>query len=139
MTPWVVSVKGVILWDDAVVLVHNERDEWELPGGQLEDGETPEQCVAREIEEELSLVATPERLLDVWVYEVLPGKKVLIVTFGCSASRPAELVHSGEHDGVCLAPVSDLDSLPMPEGYRASVRAWSEHLASEVPTEGEVV
>jgi len=30
---WPVSVKGVILDGDRVVLLRNERDEWELPGG----------------------------------------------------------------------------------------------------------
>ena len=33
------SVKGVLLEDDRVVLLLNERDEWELPGGRLERGE----------------------------------------------------------------------------------------------------
>jgi 8-oxo-dGTP pyrophosphatase MutT (NUDIX family) len=68
---WLVSIKGVVLWDE-VVLVHNERDEWELPGGRLEVGETPEQCVVRVIAEELGFVARPEQLLDTWVYEVVP-------------------------------------------------------------------
>lgn len=64
---WPVSIKGVVLWDDAVVLAHNERDEWDLPGGRLEEGETPEQCVVREIAEELGVVARPEQLLDTGV------------------------------------------------------------------------
>ncbi|HEV7594077.1 MAG TPA: NUDIX domain-containing protein, partial [Gemmatimonadaceae bacterium] len=48
-----VTVKGVLIRDGRVVLLRNEREEWELPGGKLELSESPEQCLAREIEEEL--------------------------------------------------------------------------------------
>jgi ADP-ribose pyrophosphatase YjhB (NUDIX family) len=44
-----VSVKGVVVRSGRVLLLKNERDEWELAGGRLGAGETPEQCVAREI------------------------------------------------------------------------------------------
>jgi 8-oxo-dGTP pyrophosphatase MutT (NUDIX family) len=119
---WPVSIKGVVLWDDAVVLVHNERDEWELLGGRLDEGETPEQCVVREIAEELGFVARPEQLLDTWVYEVVPGRRVFIVTFGCSAERPGGL------------PVRAVNDLAMPEGYRASIRRWSEAHSAGSPS-----
>jgi hypothetical protein len=46
-----VSVKGVVLTASGVVLLRNERDEWELPGGKLEPGESPAACLVREIEE----------------------------------------------------------------------------------------
>ncbi len=48
-----ISVKGVVVLDGLVLLLRNERDEWELPGGKLELGEDPERCVAREIAEEV--------------------------------------------------------------------------------------
>jgi 8-oxo-dGTP pyrophosphatase MutT (NUDIX family) len=41
-----VSAKGVVVRDGEVVLLRNERDEWELPGGRLELGEDLERCVA---------------------------------------------------------------------------------------------
>jgi len=62
-----VSVKGVLLGDAGVVLLENERGEWELPGGKLEIGESPEECLAREIMEELQLQAEIGPLLDAFV------------------------------------------------------------------------
>ena len=39
-----ISVKGVVLNSaDKVLLLKNERDEWELPGGRIEIGETLEE------------------------------------------------------------------------------------------------
>ena len=46
-----VSVKGVAVQDGKVLLLENERNEWELPGGKLELGEDPPGCVVREIGE----------------------------------------------------------------------------------------
>jgi len=50
-----VSVKGVLLVDGAVVLVKNDRDEWELPGGRVDPGETHAQTLVREFKEELAI------------------------------------------------------------------------------------
>lgn len=65
---WPVSIKGVVTASRQVLLVLNERDEWELPGGRLEPVESPEQCVGREIEEETGLTATVDKIVDSWVY-----------------------------------------------------------------------
>ena len=80
-----VSVKGVIQSHGRFVLLKNERDEWELPGGKLQLCETPEDCVAREITEEVGLAVKVGAILDTWVYHISEGVYVLIVTYGCSS------------------------------------------------------
>src|SRR6266480_1871415 len=61
-----VSVKGVLLEADRVVLLLNDRDEWELPGGRLERSEDPVACLKREFAEELGAEIVVERILDCW-------------------------------------------------------------------------
>jgi 8-oxo-dGTP pyrophosphatase MutT (NUDIX family) len=120
-----VSVKGVVIRAGEVVLLRNERDEWELPGGKLEPAESPRDCVAREIEEELRLRVEAAALLDTWVYAITPEVRVLIVTYGCAETAEREAMLSHEHKQLAWFPLAHVALLPMPEGYKASIRAWA--------------
>jgi 8-oxo-dGTP pyrophosphatase MutT (NUDIX family) len=127
---WPVSVKGVCLVGGEVVLLKNARDEWELPGGRLEAGEEPAGCLAREIQEELDLTAIVGPLLDCWRYQVLPGKEVLIVTFGILPLAHRELRLSEEHKELGRFSPDAVGGLNMPEGYRRSIREWVKRCGS---------
>ena len=60
-----VSIKGVLRSPQGAFVLHrNEREESELPGGQIEIGESSARCLAREIEEELGLRVRVGSLLD---------------------------------------------------------------------------
>lgn len=39
------------------------KDGWEFPGGKIESGETAEQAIVREIQEELNVTIVPEKLV----------------------------------------------------------------------------
>ena len=45
------------------------KDGWEIPGGKLESGETPEECIVCEIREELATEVRAERILGVVDYD----------------------------------------------------------------------
>ena len=78
-----VSVKGDAVRAGLVLLLRNERDEWELPGGKLELGEDPARCAEREIAEETGWEVSAGPLIDAWQYHVGDGADVLVLTYGC--------------------------------------------------------
>ena len=120
-----VSVKGVLLLERRVVLVKNSRNEWELPGGRIDPGEDHSQTLSREFAEELSVEVSVARPIDSYLFEVIPGRHVFIVTYGCTLSGEFAPRLSDEHTEHCLWRVDRLSELNLPDGYRRSVEKWA--------------
>ena len=64
--PTLRSARAIVVQDGAVALIERHRagrHYWIFPGGKLEPGETPEEALVREVEEETGLLVRPTRLV----------------------------------------------------------------------------
>ena len=78
MTEQVRAAGGVVARDGLIALVHRPRyDDWTLPKGKLDAGESFEEAALREIEEETGLRARLVRELPETHYEVRGRPKVV--------------------------------------------------------------
>jgi 8-oxo-dGTP pyrophosphatase MutT (NUDIX family) len=118
------SIKGVLLVGGQVLLVKNSRDQWELPGGRIDKSEDHAQTLSREFAEELSIEVAIKAPIDSYLFEVIPGRHVFIVTYGCMLVGEFQPTISHEHTEYCLWPVERLSEINLPVGYRRSIEKW---------------
>ncbi len=89
MSKVVVSAKAIILNDDKFLVLKQSRPGmiyWDLPGGKLEYGETPEEAVIREVKEEVDLEVKPINLMGTWwFYSPVNKYQVICLTYVCEA------------------------------------------------------
>lgn len=69
-----VRVVAAVIYKDGKIFATQRgygdyKDYWEFPGGKIEPGETGEQAIVREIQEELATVIAPERFLTTVEYD----------------------------------------------------------------------
>src|SRR5471032_1108300 len=100
MTTHPLSVKGVVIHDGRVLLLLNERGEWDLPGGRPDLGEDHRAALKREVREEAGLEVTVGAALEGHLFEVLPGRSVRIEAFACRLTGVNDVTRSPEHEDV---------------------------------------
>lgn len=113
-----VAVKAIMFFNRKFLLVKRSdkaRDEhqyWELPGGRLEFGETPEEALARELMEETSLCVNIINPLQTWNFFRGDDIQIVGITFLCKADSD-NVQLSGEHDAYAWITFDELDQYRM--------------------------
>ena len=106
MTDVVRAAGGVVTRTDErgaleILLVHRPRyDDWTLPKGKAEPGESDEECALREVEEETSLVCTLGEEAAVSSYEDARGRPKRVRYFWMTPGDGSEASPQNEVDAL---------------------------------------
>lgn len=109
-----IHVVGAVLVDGDTVLAAQRGKSmslggmWEFPGGKIEPGESPQEALQRELEEELLCTAEIGDHLETTEYEYDFGI-VILATYVCRLL--VGVPQLTEHDDIRWVPVLDLPSL----------------------------
>lgn len=118
-----VSIKGLILNDtrDKFLIGRDEAGFWDLPGGGLEWGETPQNDLTREIEEEMHLAVTKVAARPCYFFTgrqtVNPDIHIANIVYECSVDN-FDFTPTRECLEIEFVDTKDILSLEVSDGVR---------------------
>lgn len=132
-----IRVACAVIVDDGKVLATQRNItmsmplKWEFPGGKLHDGENPEECLARELEEELGIAVTIRNALppvqhryDEFAIELIP--------FVCTLAAGNLVLH--EHRALAWLSPRELNDLDWPAADIPVIASYLAFLEGKEPS-----
>lgn len=110
-----INVVGAVLTQGSKILAAQRGKDmslsglWEFPGGKIEEGETPQEALRRELEEELLCTADIGEKVETTEHEYDFGIVILTTFFGTIVDKEPTLT---EHSEVRWVEASELGGLP---------------------------
>ena len=109
----IIEVSSAIIIEDNKVFITQRgygdfKDKWEFPGGKLEEGESGEDCIIREIKEELDAEIEVNKLLSTIEY-TYPTFHLIMHNYICKLkSNHLSLL---EHEAAKFVSIDELDTI----------------------------
>jgi ADP-ribose pyrophosphatase YjhB (NUDIX family) len=127
------AASAIVTDDQGRILLHRRRDndQWALPGGVMELGESLGECVVREVREETGFVVEPVGIVGIYsdpkhvfAYDDGEVRQEFSICFECRITA-GDLAVSDESYEVEFFPADAIASLPMVDRVRLRVTDYS--------------
>jgi len=112
-------VAAAVIETDGRILIAKRKQgkmhsgKWEFPGGTLEEGETPEQCLKRELLEELALITDVGDLICTSEHSYTPEFTIKLLVYRTTIISGSFDLHA--HDEIRWVKPADLFTYDFPE------------------------
>ncbi len=112
-----VSIKSIIIDDNKVLCLKNERNEWDLPGGKINFKEDIEDCLKREVKEETNLDIKNLKILKPFSLK-FNDVPVFILVYSAEISCDSSIFVSYEHSEYNFFSKSEIQNLNMQQSFK---------------------
>jgi len=119
-------VAAAVIEKDGCILIArrkqgwHEAGKWEFPGGTLEEGETPEQCLKRELLEELAILTDVGDLISISEYSYTPDWTIRLLVY--RATVISGVFRLNDHDEIRWVKPKALVNYDFPEADKPVVQ-----------------
>jgi 8-oxo-dGTP pyrophosphatase MutT (NUDIX family) len=122
-----ITIKAIIFKNDSFLLVQDHKDKWEMPGGKVDFGESPEDTITRELNEELGVDnVVVDNIVKSWTFSVQhegDDYQFIVIVYSVDIGD-SEVRHSDEHKKYEWVPKDKINSLNMRDGYKDSINEF---------------
>jgi 8-oxo-dGTP diphosphatase len=119
-----IVIAAVIEKDGRILIAKRKRGKqhpgkWEFPGGTLEEGETHEQCLKRELQEELAIPAEVGELVCTSEYRYTPDYTIRLLAYRTTVTSDNFILN--DHEEVRWVKPTELADYDFPEADKPIV------------------
>ena len=112
-----IAIKAVIIDDNRILFLKNERNEWDFPGGKINFNEDIEECLIREVKEETNLSINNLNILKPLNIK-FNDVPVFILLYSAEISCDSSISISHEHSEYNFFSKSEIKNLNMPQNFK---------------------
>lgn len=123
-----ITTKGIICREGQVLFAKDQGGLWELPGGRVNFGESPEAALKRELQEEVGFTQVEVgNIIHVWTFTSAKAHNTqfILLVFECFTNeKKVEL--SEEHLAYAWISLGETEKFSMRDEYRESIKKYQE-------------